>query len=147
MNQPIGKFAGLSCEIEESMTALGIMGLLPEKISRVSSGRILFQGEDLASVTQKRLQEIRGNEISMIFQEPMTSLNPVYTIGDQIGEMLRRHKGLNRKQSFLQALDLIEAVQIPDPKNKIHSYPFQLSGGQRQRDTTFPSYSRWIHKR
>ena len=69
----------------------------------------------------------------MIFQEPMTSLNPVYTIGDQIGEILRRHKGLNRKQSFLQALDLIEAVQIPDPKNKIHSYPFQLSGGQRQR--------------
>ena len=117
----------------KSMTALGIMGLLPEKISHVSSGRILFQGEDLASVTQKRLQEIRGNEISMIFQEPMTSLNPVYTIGDQIGEMLRRHKGLNRKQSFLQALDLIEAVQIPDPKNKIHSYPFQLSGGQRQR--------------
>ena len=117
----------------KSMTALGIMGLLPEKISRVSSGRILFQGEDLASVTQKRLQEIRGNEISMIFQEPMTSLNPVYSIGDQIGEMLRRHKGLNRKQSFLQALDLIEAVQIPDPKNKIHSYPFQLSGGQRQR--------------
>ena len=117
----------------KSMTALGIMGLLPEKISRVSSGRILFQGEDLASVTQKRLQEIRGNEISMIFQEPMTSLNPVYTIGDQIGEILRRHKGLNRKQSFLQALDLIEAVQIPDPKNKIHSYPFQLSGGQRQR--------------
>lgn len=117
----------------KSMTALGIMGLLPEKISRVASGRILFQGEDLASVTQKRLQEIRGNEISMIFQEPMTSLNPVYTIGDQIGEMLRRHKGLNRKQSFLQALDLIEAVQIPDPKNKIHSYPFQLSGGQRQR--------------
>ena len=117
----------------KSMTALGIMGLLPEKISRVASGRILFQGEDLASVTQKRLQEIRGNEISMIFQEPMTSLNPVYTIGDQIGEILRRHKGLNRKQSFLQALDLIEAVQIPDPKNKIHSYPFQLSGGQRQR--------------
>ena len=117
----------------KSMTALGIMGLLPEKISRVSSGRILFQGEDLASVSQKRLQEIRGNEISMIFQEPMTSLNPVYTIGEQIGEILRRHKGLNRKQSFLQALDLIEAVQIPDPKNKIHSYPFQLSGGQRQR--------------
>jgi len=117
----------------KSMTALGIMGLLPEKISRVSSGRILFQGEDLASVSQKRLQEIRGNEISMIFQEPMTSLNPVYTIGEQIGEILRRHKGLNRKQSFWQALDLIEAVQIPDPKNKIHSYPFQLSGGQRQR--------------
>ena len=117
----------------KSMTALGIMGLLPEKISRVSSGRILFQGEDLVSVSQKRLQEIRGNEISMIFQEPMTSLNPVYTIGEQIGEILRRHKGLNRKQSFLQALDLIEAVQIPDPKNKIHSYPFQLSGGQRQR--------------
>ena len=117
----------------KSMTALGIMGLLPEKISRVSSGRILFQGEDLASVSQKRLQEIRGNEISMIFQEPMTSLNPVYTIGEQIGEILRRHKGLNRKQSFLQALDLIEAVQIPDPKHKIHSYPFQLSGGQRQR--------------
>ena len=117
----------------KSMTALGIMGLLPEKISRVSSGRILFQGEDLASVSQKRLQEIRGNEISMIFQEPMTSLNPVYTIGEQIGEILRRHKGLNGKQSFWQALDLIEAVQIPDPKNKIHSYPFQLSGGQRQR--------------
>ena len=117
----------------KSMTALGIMGLLPEKISRVSSGRILFQGEDLTSVTQKRLQEIRGNEISMIFQEPMTSLNPVYTIGEQIGEILRRHKGLNRKQAFSQALDLIEAVQIPDPKNKINSYPFQLSGGQRQR--------------
>ena len=122
----VGEIIPLKSGCGKSMTALGIMGLLPEKISRVASGRILFQGEDLASVTQKRLQEIRGNEISMIFQEPMTSLNPVYTIGDQIGEILRRHKGLNRKQSFLQALDLIEAVQIPDPKNKIHSYPLGL---------------------
>ena len=76
----------------KSMTALGIMGLLPEKISRVSSGRILFQGEDIASVTQKRLQEIRGNEISMIFQEPLSSLNPLHSIEKQISEVLFIHK-------------------------------------------------------
>ena len=117
----------------KSITALGVMGLLPEKISRISAGKIFFQGEDLVSASQDRLQQIRGNEISMVFQEPMTSLNPVYTIGEQISEILRRHKGFTKRQAFNRALDLISAVRIPDPRNKIYNYPFQLSGGQRQR--------------
>mgnify|MGYP000044148865 CR=1 FL=1 len=117
----------------KSMTALGIMGLLPDKIGRVASGSITFNGEELTTANDKRLREIRGNEISMIFQEPMTSLNPVYTIGEQIAEVLRAHQGLGRRAAWDQAAELLDAVRIPNARGRIGDYPFQMSGGQRQR--------------
>jgi oligopeptide/dipeptide ABC transporter ATP-binding protein len=117
----------------KSMTALGIMGLLPEKIGRVASGSITFDGEELTTVSEKRLREIRGNEISMIFQEPMTSLNPVYTVGEQIAEVLRAHQGLGKTAAWNSAIELLDAVRIPNAKRRVADYPFQMSGGQRQR--------------
>jgi oligopeptide/dipeptide ABC transporter ATP-binding protein len=117
----------------KSMTALAIMGLLPEGIGRVASGSILFDGEDLTHASDDRMRDIRGNQISMIFQEPMTSLNPVYTVGEQIAEVLRAHQNLNRKQAWDMAVDLLDAVRIPNAKSRIEAYPFQMSGGQRQR--------------
>ena len=117
----------------KSMTALAIMGLLPEKVGRVAAGKIIFNGEDLATANDARLREIRGNEISMIFQEPMTSLNPVYTIGEQIAEVLRRHQNLSSTQAWNKAIELLDAVRIPNPKARVNDYPHQMSGGQRQR--------------
>ncbi len=117
----------------KSMTALGIMGLLPEKIGRIASGSILFDGEDITEAADERLRDIRGNDISMIFQEPMTSLNPVFSIGEQIAEVLRRHQQLGKAAAKTQAIELLDAVRIPDAKRRIDSYPHQLSGGQRQR--------------
>ncbi len=117
----------------KSMTALGIMGLLPEKVGRIASGSIQFNGEELTTATDARLRDIRGNEISMIFQEPMTSLNPVYTIGEQIAEVLREHQGLGRKAAWDMAAELLDAVRIPNARGRVGDYPFQMSGGQRQR--------------
>lgn len=117
----------------KSMTALGIMGLLPEKIGRIAGGKITFDGEDLTNANENRMREIRGNEISMIFQEPMTSLNPVFTIGEQIAEVLRAHQGLSRRAALNSAIELLDAVRIPNAKGRIGDYPFQMSGGQRQR--------------
>ena len=117
----------------KSMTALGIMGLLPEGVGKIASGSINFSGEDLSSAEPKRMRNIRGNEISMIFQEPMTSLNPVYTIGEQIAEVLRAHQGLSKQASWTKAIELLDAVRIPNPQARISDYPFQMSGGQRQR--------------
>ena len=117
----------------KSMTALALMGLLPEKVGRVAGGSILFNGEDLTKASPERLNEIRGNDISMIFQEPMTSLNPVFTIGEQIAEVLRRHRGMNKQAAWQRAIELLDAVRIPNPKNRVKDYPHQLSGGQRQR--------------
>ncbi|MEM7301403.1 MAG: ABC transporter ATP-binding protein [Pseudomonadota bacterium] len=117
----------------KSMTALGIMGLLPDKIGRIASGSIIFNGEDLTKASDARLREIRGNDISMIFQEPMTSLNPVYTIGEQIAEVLRRHQNLSASAAWSKAIDLLDAVRIPNPKARVSDYPHQMSGGQRQR--------------
>ena len=117
----------------KSMTALGIMGLLPEKVGRIASGKITFDGEELTTVTQKRLRAIRGNEISMIFQEPMTSLNPVYTVGEQIAEVLRAHQGLSKSAAWNCAIELLDAVRIPNARRRVSDYPFQMSGGQRQR--------------
>ena len=117
----------------KSMTALGIMGLLPEKVGRIASGTILFDGEDLTKASDERLREIRGNAISMIFQEPMTSLNPVYTIGEQIAEVLRRHQNLPGPAAWAKAIELLDAVRIPNPKERVNDYPHQMSGGQRQR--------------
>ena len=117
----------------KSMTALAIMGLLPEGIGRIASGRILFDGEDLTQASEKRLRDLRGNDISMIFQEPMTSLNPVYTVGEQIAEVLREHENLGKAAAHHAAIELLDAVRIPNPKGRVNDYPFQMSGGQRQR--------------
>ena len=117
----------------KSMTALAIMGLLPEKISKISSGRILFEGQDLTRLSTQDLRKIRGNKISMIFQEPMSSLNPVYSIGAQITEVLKLHQNLRGSVAWRRAEELLDAVKIPDPKRRIRDYPFQMSGGQRQR--------------
>ena len=117
----------------KSMTALALMGLLPEKVGRVAAGNIIFDGEDLSQASDERLRAIRGNEISMIFQEPMTSLNPVFTIGEQIAEVLRAHQGLSRKAAWAQSIELLNAVRIPNAKSRVSDYPFQMSGGQRQR--------------
>ena len=117
----------------KSITALGILGLLPPRISRIASGSILFAGEELTKLTESRLREIRGNEISMIFQEPMTSLNPVYSVGEQIAEVIRAHQGLSHKAAWGVAVELLDAVHIPNPQSRVKDYPFQMSGGQRQR--------------
>jgi oligopeptide/dipeptide ABC transporter ATP-binding protein len=117
----------------KSMTALGIMGLLPEKVGRIASGSISFEGEELSTASEKRLREIRGNDISMIFQEPMTSLNPVYTVGEQIAEVLRAHQNLSKSAAWAKATELLDAVRIPNAQRRVNDYPFQMSGGQRQR--------------
>ena len=116
----------------KSMTALALMGLLPA-MGRVSGGQILFKGEDLTQASAARLRRLRGNEVSMIFQEPMTSLNPVFTIGQQIVEVLRLHRGIDNASARSRALELLEAVRIPNASARIDDYPHQLSGGQRQR--------------
>nr|HIA87400.1 ABC transporter ATP-binding protein [Gammaproteobacteria bacterium] len=117
----------------KSMTALAIMGLIPSPPGRFAAGSISLAGEDLVQATDSRMREIRGNEVSMVFQEPMTSLNPVFTIGEQIGETLRRHQGLTRRQAQAQAVQMLDAVQIPLPGRRVNDYPHQLSGGMRQR--------------
>lgn len=116
----------------KSMTALALMGLLPA-MGGVSGGQILFKGEDLTQASAARLRRLRGNEVSMIFQEPMTSLNPVFTIGQQIVEVLRLHRGIDNASARRRALELLEAVRIPNASARIDDYPHQLSGGQRQR--------------
>ena len=116
----------------KSMTALAVMGLLPA-MGQVCGGAIRFKGEDLTKVGQARMQQIRGNEISMIFQEPMTSLNPLFTIGRQIAEVLQLHRRLDRAAARARAVELLEAVRIPNAAARVNDYPHQLSGGQRQR--------------
>ena len=117
----------------KSMTALALMGLLPEKVGRIASGSIKFEGRQLANASSEDLRKIRGNEISMIFQEPMTSLNPVLSVGEQISEVLRLHQKMSVHSAWKRAEDLLDAVNIPDPKRRVRDYPFQMSGGQRQR--------------
>jgi len=117
----------------KSVTALSLMSLLPEGILKVSSGDILFDNINLAQLSEAELEAIRGNEISMIFQEPMTSLNPLFTVGEQVSEVIRRHKNLNKEKAWASAVELLDAVKIPNPDKRAFDYPFQLSGGQRQR--------------
>jgi len=117
----------------KSMTALALLGLVPSPPGRVRSGRIVFGGEDLIKATPARLREVRGNRISMIFQEPMTSLNPVFSVGDQIGESLRLHRALDKAQARAQAIEMLRQVGIPAPERRVDEYPHQLSGGMRQR--------------
>jgi len=116
----------------KSLTSLSIMGLLP-KTGKISEGEILFDGQDLTGLNEKQMSKIRGNEISMIFQEPMTSLNPVHKIGRQISESIVLHQKLSKKQAEEKAIDMLTLVGIPSPEKRIHQYPHELSGGMRQR--------------
>ena len=117
----------------KSMTALALLRMIPSPPGRIAAGRVLLNGEDLIQVPEKRIRAVRGGEISMIFQEPMTSLNPVYTIGNQIAETIRRHKGTSRTAAWKEAIDLLDMVHIPAPERRVREYPHHLSGGMRQR--------------
>jgi len=116
----------------KSVTSLAIMRLLPPATSRVE-GQILLDGEDLLKKSEKEMQSIRGSKIAMIFQEPMTSLNPIHTCGKQIAESLMLHTGATKKQAYARALELLELCGIPDAPQRLKEYPHQLSGGMRQR--------------
>ncbi|KMO18147.1 ABC transporter ATP-binding protein [Methylobacterium indicum] len=116
----------------KSLTALALMRLLPPR-GRIESGTIRFDGRDIGSLSERRFREIRGREIAMVFQEPMTALNPVLTVGVQIAEVLRRHEGLSARAARARAVDLLDRVRIPDPHRRVDAYPHQLSGGMRQR--------------
>jgi peptide/nickel transport system ATP-binding protein len=115
----------------KSLTALAVMGLLPERA--VARGSIQFDGQELLGLPDAQLRRIRGARIAMIFQEPMTALNPLHTVSHQIGEPLRLHLGLNPREAQARALDLLDKVQLPKAKERLNAYPHQLSGGQRQR--------------
>jgi peptide/nickel transport system ATP-binding protein len=117
----------------KSVTALSILGLLPVPPARIESGSIVFMGEDLVAATEARMREIRGNQISMIFQEPMTSLNPVMTIGDQVAEALLLHQDINKHDARRRVLEMLNLVHIAEAERRIDEYPHQMSGGMRQR--------------
>jgi oligopeptide/dipeptide ABC transporter ATP-binding protein len=114
------------------MLALSIMGLLPDPIT-VRSGQVLLQGQDLLGLSGARMRALRGKDIAMIFQEPMTSLNPVMRVGQQIGEVLRWHLALNGEAARAEGITLLRRVEMPDPQRQIDAYPHELSGGMRQR--------------
>ncbi|MGB9181951.1 MAG: ABC transporter ATP-binding protein [Pyrinomonadaceae bacterium] len=116
----------------KSMTALSVMRLIAPP-GRIVGGEILFEGENLLKVSDERMREIRGDDIAMIFQDPMTSLNPVFTVGEQIAEALRLHRKLSRKAARAAAIEAMKEVAIPDPARRVGDYPHQLSGGMRQR--------------
>ena len=117
----------------KSVTALSILRLIPSPPGVHAGGHIFFEGKDLTTLSESELQDIRGNKIAMIFQEPMTSLNPVFTVGDQIGESLRLHKGMTRAQAREHAIQMLKEVKIPSPEARVDEHPHQLSGGMRQR--------------
>lgn len=117
----------------KSVTSLAIMGLIPNPPGKIVDGEIIYKGKDLVQIPKKEMLKIRGNEIAMIFQEPMSSLNPVYTIGDQISEVLELHQRLSRKQGMQKAVDMLKLVGIPEAARRVKEYPHQLSGGMRQR--------------
>ncbi len=117
----------------KSVTGLSILRLIPSPPGKILSGQILFDGKDLLKLEESEMEKVRGNKISMIFQEPMTSLNPVFTIGDQIMEVLLLHQGLDKRKARERAIELLARVKIPSPESRINTYPHQLSGGMRQR--------------
>ena len=122
----------------KTVTSLSIMGLIPSPPGHIVAGRILFHGKggeviELTAMDDRAMREIRGNDISMIFQEPMTSLNPVFTIGDQIAEAIRLHRGKTRREAMALAADMLDRVGIADPRKRVAEYPHQMSGGMRQR--------------
>ena len=116
----------------KSMTALSIMRLIAPP-GKIVGGEILFEGEDLLNLSESEIRQLRGDDIAMIFQDPMTSLNPVFTVGEQIAEALRLHRKLSRKEARLATIEAMREVSIPDPARRVDDYPHQLSGGMRQR--------------
>lgn len=131
---PKGKTLGIVGESGsgKSITALSILQLLASN-GRIKDGEIIFKGENLVGYTQEQMRSIRGNAISMIFQEPMTSLNPVFTVGQQISEALIKHQKMTKKQAMERSVDLLKLVGIPSPEARVKNYPYELSGGMRQR--------------
>jgi oligopeptide/dipeptide ABC transporter ATP-binding protein len=117
----------------KSVTALALLQLIPMPPGERVSGRAQFEGRDLLQLTPEQIRQVRGNRISMIFQEPMTSLNPVFTIGNQICEAIQLHQGSNSRQARAMAAEMLDLVGIPDPRRRVEEYPHQLSGGMRQR--------------
>lgn len=117
----------------KSVTALAIMRLISSPPGRIRSGTVEFEGRNLLDLSEREMRRIRGDRISMIFQEPMTSLNPAYTVGDQIAETVRLHRGLSRREAMQHAAQMLDAVGIPDPTRRVHEYPHEFSGGMRQR--------------
>lgn len=131
---PKGKTLGIVGESGsgKSITALSILQLLASN-GRIKDGEILFKGENLVNYSSEKMRSIRGNAISMIFQEPMTSLNPVFTVGQQISESLIKHQKLTKKQAMARSVELLKLVGIPSPEARVKNYPYELSGGMRQR--------------
>lgn len=132
---PAGKTIGIVGESGsgKSVTSLAVMGLLQKPAAIIPQGEILFNGQDLLKFNDSQMRDIRGNQISMIFQEPMTSLNPVFKVGDQIAETIRIHKKISNKEAWDRAVDLMNQVGIPSPAASAHKYPHEMSGGQKQR--------------
>jgi oligopeptide/dipeptide ABC transporter ATP-binding protein len=130
-----GKTLGLVGEsgCGKSVTSLSIMRLIQSPPGKIVGGEIFYRGKDLLKLGNEAMRKIRGNEISMIFQEPMTSLNPVFTVGNQIGEAIKLHQGLGKKETRQKTIDMLHLVNIADPESRVDSYPHQLSGGMRQR--------------
>ncbi len=120
----------------KSMTALSIMRLVPDPPGRIVAGSVRLEGRDLLTLSDAEMRKVRGNHISMIFQEPMTSLNPVWSIGNQISEALMLHQNLSRKDAFDKSVEMLKLVKIPEPARRAREYPHQLSGGMRQRAMT-----------
>jgi peptide/nickel transport system ATP-binding protein len=117
----------------KSVTAMTVLKLVPMPPGRIVAGQVLWQGRDLVPLTNTEMRRIRAKEIAIIFQEPMTSLNPVYSIGEQIAESVREHEGLNRKDAMDRAIEMLKLVRIPTPERRVRDYPHQFSGGMRQR--------------
>jgi peptide/nickel transport system ATP-binding protein len=117
----------------KTVTALSVLKLIPMPPGRIAGGQILWRGRDLVPLRPQDMQDIRSKEIAIIFQEPMTSLNPVYTIGDQISEVIRLHEGVGRRAALDRAVDMLRLVHIPNPERRVRDYPHQFSGGMRQR--------------
>ena len=117
----------------KSVTAHSIMRLIPQPPGKIVGGKILFDGKDLVTASEKQMRKVRGNRISMIFQEPMTSLNPVFTVGDQVSEVIELHTNISKKELTHRVIEMFKLVGIPDPEKRPHEYPHQMSGGMRQR--------------
>jgi len=119
----------------KSVTSLSVMRLLDEK-GEIAGGEILFDGKDIRALSDEEMRKMRGNDMAMIFQEPMTALNPVYTIGDQITEAILLHQDVDKETARKMAIDMLRKVGIPEPEKRVDEYPHELSGGMRQRATT-----------
>ena len=117
----------------KSMTALSLMRLIPDPPGKIVAGSVTLDGRDLLALDEREMRQVRGKDISMIFQEPMTSLNPVMTVGNQIAEALLLHEGLNQRDALRRAVEILKLVRIPEPEQRLKEYPHQLSGGMRQR--------------